>query len=265
MIFPFLVPAGWYCGNVISVCIPVHIVHPSQLDFLKEAIHSVLQQKGVYFEICISDDTQDSRVAEISEFYSEQGIEIRYVKAEFGIGLAANINSSISMARGDLVKILFQDDYLHNPKVLRNNARRLKHSRAKWLVTGTIHLNQVNGSFDKPLIPRINQHFLDGKNSFSSPSVVMFKRRYYLPFDTRLNYLVDCEWYVRMLHNYGKPTIKKSIDIVNRLHENQATHEFKDLLSREISLAKQAHSTQVSSKEECLCVTKSVNLTQIES
>ena len=239
---------------MISVCIPVHIVHRNQLEYLREAICSVLAQKGTSFEICISDDTKDVRVADMCDQLATQDVEIRYLGANAGIGLAANINSAIAIARGDIIKILFQDDYLNNPNVLKNNARRLKFSKAKWLVTGTIHLNQSSGVFLNRIIPRINQQFLDGNNTFSSPSVTMFYREFFLPFDTRLSYLVDCEWYVRMLHNFGKPVLKRSIDIVNRLHENQATHEFKSLLAQEIAIAKTEHLSEVNHKSICKCV-----------
>ena len=138
---------------MISVCIPVHIIHPNQLDYLKEAVHSVWLQKGVAFEICISDDTGDSRVVQLCGEYSRLGVEIRYLSAKPGIGLAANINSSISMARGEIVKILFQDDYLNDNKVLKGNARRLKFSKSRWLVTGTLHLDQSSGNFINPVIP----------------------------------------------------------------------------------------------------------------
>jgi len=78
----------------------------------------------------------DTRIAEICSTYTSLGAEIRYHRAKPGIGLAANINSAVSMARGDMVKILFQDDYLNQAKVLRGNARRLKFSKSKWLVDG---------------------------------------------------------------------------------------------------------------------------------
>lgn len=247
---------------MISVCIPVHIIHPSQLEYLREAIHSVLAQKGVSLEICISDDTRDARVSDMCGRLTTQDVEIRYLEANAGIGLAANINSAIAIARGDIVKILFQDDYLNNPNVLKNNARRLKFSKAKWLVTGTIHLNQSSGLFLNRMIPRVNQQFLDGKNTFSSPSVAMFYRKFFLPFDIRLSYLVDCEWYVRMLHNFGKPVLKRSIDIVNRLHENQATHDFKSLLAREIAIAKVEHPSEKGNAGDCPCITKNANRVQ---
>ena len=247
---------------MISVCIPVHIVHRNQLEYLREAIHSVLAQKGASLEICISDDTKDVRVSDMCEQLATRDVEIRYLGVNAGIGLAANINSAIATARGDIVKILFQDDYLNNPNVLKNNARRLKFSKAKWLVTGTIHLDQSSGLFLNRIIPRINQQFLDGKNTFSSPSVAMFYREFFLPFDTRLSYLVDCEWYVRMLHNFGKPVLKRSIDIVNRLHENQATHDFKSLLAQEIVVAKLEHPSQNGNAQNCPCITKNVNRVQ---
>ena len=250
---------------MISVCIPVHIIHPNQLDYLKEAIHSVWLQKGVAFEICISDDTGDSRVNQLCDEYSRLGVEIQYLSAKHGIGLAANINSSISMARGELIKILFQDDYLNHNKVLMGNARRLKFSKSKWLVTGTLHLDQSSGNFIKPIFPTTNDNFLDGRNTFSSPSVAIFYRDSFLPFDTRLSYLVDCEWYLRMLHNFGTPVLRNSLDVVNRLHDSQATHDFKNLLIHEIPIAKSSHSSQRVKEKNCLCLSRIENQAQNES
>ena len=108
----------------------------------------------------------------------------------------------------------------------------------------------------------LNENFLDGNNTFSSPSVAIFYRECFVPFDTRLSYLVDCEWYVRMIHNFGSPVLRKSLDIVNRLHESQATHDFKHLLSREIPIAKSSHSALDLRSKECSCVSRNESQAQ---
>ncbi len=188
--------------------------------------------------------------------FQRRGMNLVYCKFLPGSGLAQNLNHSVKMSRGKMIKILFQDDYLIHDRVLVHNRLRLFFSFRKWLVTGTLHFDQATEKFVNPFFPRPGRELLQGVNTISSPSVVMLPRKNFLYFAECLHFLVDCEWYVRMSHHFGKPTFVNSIQIVNRLHAKQSTHEVKGLFRREREIASELHNVQELKKSSCICTTK---------
>ena len=238
---------------MISICIPVHVVDSTQVGYLKTALESISCQKLIKYEVVLSDDSANVEVQKLVQEFKAKGMTITYHNPEKGIGLSSNLNNSVKHSRGRFLKILFQDDYLAHDKVLFFNLFRLITSRKKWLVTGTIHFDENDMKFKNAFFPRAGDQFLEGINALSSPSVVLLYKKNYLDFSEKLHYLVDCEWYVRMSHNFGRPAFRLEIDIVNRLHNFQSTHDVKVLLNREILAAKSMHTSSSFRKLDCLC------------
>lgn len=237
-----------------SVCIPVHITADIDLQFLSECIRSVIVQKFVIFEILISDDSLDFRVKAIVDDFVTQGISIRMLEPPKSQGLGSNLNHCLENAHGRVVKILFQDDYLSYKMSLFISGTRLRFSRKKWMATATTHFNQENGNYQNRFKPRESDDLLDGKNSISSPSVILLKRNHYVPFSQELKYLIDCEWYLRMSHRFGLPIFFNKISVVNRLHENQSTHVYSHLLAVESVRARELHNLHSMRASLCSCL-----------
>ena len=240
---------------MISICIPVHVTDSTQIQFFRETLESILKQKFIKYEVVVSDNTHNLEIQNLCSEFQRRGMNILYARFLYGSGLAQNLNHSVRISRGKIIKILFQDDYLIHDRVLILNRVRLLFSSRKWLVTGTIHFNQGEERFLNPFFPRPGNQLLQGINTISSPSVVMLPKKIFLPFLESLHFLVDCEWYVRMTHMFGKPTFVHSLHIVNRLHAKQSTHAVKDLLQLERGFALKIHSFQKFKKCRCICTT----------
>lgn len=242
----------WLVQPWISIVTPVHISNNTDLVYLRYLINSCLRQNFHSKELIISDDLNDKRVKRLCEELDSKKLRIRYTVAPVQ-GISNNLNHAIMTSRGKLIKILFQDDFLTSRFALLFLSLRLFFTLKKWHVSGSIHFEQSTRTFFNRFKPRISNNLLDGKNYISSPSVVTFKCKSKLPFDPSLIFLLDCEWYLRMSHNFGLPVFGRITLVANRIHQGQATHWAKQKLKIESTLAKDAHDNFHMRKAECKC------------
>jgi glycosyltransferase involved in cell wall biosynthesis len=103
---------------LVSVCIPTY----NYARFLPGAIESVLGQTLEDLELIVLDDASTDDTAAVAERYADE--RFRYVRHERNIGLFANFNRCLEVARGDFVKVLCADDWLH-PRSLEDGLRAL--------------------------------------------------------------------------------------------------------------------------------------------
>ena len=147
--------------------------------------------------------------------------------------MAENTNAGIRRARGEIVKILYMDDYLAH-----SNSLQVLHNAfltgADWVATacnhddgvnkGNVHLATWDGSIQQ------------GINTIGSPSVIAFKNRnaFYnrnddnVYFDEKLSWLLDVDLYTRLFQKLGKPAIINDVNVTIGLHSGQTTHLLSD-------------------------------------
>ena len=101
-------------GVKISVIVPVF--HP-RADYLKEMVHSVLEQSYSLWELVLSDGSETpSAEAEKLAGLDER---IRYVRAKEGGGISDNTNIGLNSSTGDVTAFLDQDDLLEPDALYR--------------------------------------------------------------------------------------------------------------------------------------------------
>lgn len=237
---------------LISVVTPVHISTHKQLDYLRDLIVSFSRQRYTNKELIISDDVGDARVESLCHQMNTPGLNIKYFAAPVK-GISSNLNFGISKAKGEFIKILFQDDFFVKSYALLLIYLRLTLSKKTWHVSASTHFQQSTSKFINTFYPRISDALLEGKNYISSPSVVTFKNSTNVTFCSELDYLMDCEWYLRMSHNFGLPVFGKIVFVANRLHDDQATHWAKNLMNIESKLAKHLHDNHKMNSVSCKC------------
>ena len=176
---------------MISVCIPYYDGMKDGAFFLKRAIDSVMTQTYRDYEIVLT----------------KQG------------KMAANTNAGIKRARGKIIKILYQDDYLAHPNALKLIVDNFK---GGWLATGCEHDDGISRGGKH--YAAWSEHMLSGDNTIGSPSVVAFENKNPLLFDENLSYALDCELYTRLFQRYGKPAIIQDINVVIGLHSGQVSN-----------------------------------------
>lgn len=191
----------------ITVCTPVHGMENGEY-FLKRLIASLDKQTFRDFEHVI---TRDGKMAE-------------------------NTNSAIKQAKGDIIKILYMDDYFYNPDALQNLSNEFN---GGWFASGCVHDNgvEVGG-------PHIPKNLPDNvTNTIGSPSVVAFENNDPLLFDENLSWMLDIELYSRLYERYGEPTLIDSLDVAIGLHRGQTTHILSEKEKQDEVIYVQNHGT----------------------
>lgn len=92
----------------VSVCIPCY----NGAAWLAPCLHSVLAQTHADFEVLLVDSGSTDHTLEIGRRFAALDARVRIVEAESRIGMVPNWNRAIGLARGDWVKLVFQDDLL---------------------------------------------------------------------------------------------------------------------------------------------------------
>ncbi|QBQ54495.1 glycosyltransferase family 2 protein [Nitrosococcus wardiae] len=92
----------------ISICIPVY----NGAQYLRACLDSALSQTFSDFEVLVVDDRSSDNSLDIAHDFAEQDPRIRIVRNKFNLGLVANWNRCVELAKGEWIKFLFQDDLL---------------------------------------------------------------------------------------------------------------------------------------------------------
>jgi hypothetical protein len=179
----------------ISICVPTHDI-PEREMFLERLIKSLEMQTFQDFEVII---TEEGKMAE-------------------------NSNAAIKKANGDIIKILYMDDFLYSPNALQNLVDNFK---GGWLATGCVHTENGTDFFNAHF-PEWNEDMKTGVNTIGSPSVIAFENNEPLLFDESLSYMLDCDLYVRLYERYGEPTLLDTLDVAMGLGEHQTTNIMSD-------------------------------------
>lgn len=177
----------------ISLVIPVHEMR-SKSYFLSRCLNSIKLQSFKDYEICISEN---------------------------GKGMAKNTNEAIKKAKGDIIKVLFMDDYLSHRHSLKKIVNAFNED-VSWLVTGCEH---DDGEFiGNPHWAKWGNEIFHGANTIGSPSVMAFKNDSPLLFDENMTWLLDVDLYIRMFERYGIPKILDDINTTIGIGTHQTTH-----------------------------------------
>lgn len=174
--------------KTISICIPVYDGMPNGDWYLQRCLDSIKSQTYTNYEIVITREGS----------------------------MAHNTNLAIKQAKGDLIKILYQDDYLAHKDSLQMILGAFK---GQWLVTGS---QGDNG--DNLMMPVYTGDIHKGNNKIGSPSVLTILNDDPLLFDENMTWLLDCDYYKRMYDKYGEPVYLKDINVIIGIGEHQTTH-----------------------------------------
>lgn len=204
---------------MISVICPTYNMKDG-IRFLTRSFNMLKMQTYKDFEVVITDDSIGD---EIKDFCAqEKELNVRYIKNLSIPGMGGNTNTAILYAKGDLIKILYQDDYLTHSQSLEVINKEFTDD-VMWLATGCTNTdNQVHR-------PHYNQNIFRGINTIGSPSVITVRNKDPMLFDTKLTYVLDCDYYYRMNERYGPPKLVNDINVTIGLHDGQTTN----LLSEE--------------------------------
>jgi glycosyltransferase involved in cell wall biosynthesis len=222
-------------NSSISICIPTF----RQADKLKILLESIERQSVQPNEIIVSDDSDNDEVELVCKAFI---LPIKYFKNETALGSPENWNAAISKASFDWVKLMHHDDYFTHDSALEMFVHHCEEEpEAAYIFCGTTIQQGVSGStavylVDKKLLARLTDYpgLLIHKNLIGAPSTGFFKRELNLRYDPKLVWLVDIEYYFRVLVN-SKVSYLDNPAITTIMFEGQLTNRLKG--NREVELS----------------------------
>jgi glycosyltransferase involved in cell wall biosynthesis len=222
----------------ISIAVPTWETNGRGEEFLDDLLRTIEIQTFKNFEVVISDHSLDDYlVPKIKEF--ENKFEIKYLKNIKKRGNSpANLNNALKNCSGEIIKIMFQDDFFYDDEALEKIYYTLQDSDKTWLLNGTNHTKDDGNSFYWDLHPEFNDQLLMGVNTISSPTVVSFKNNIDFYFDEKLVYLMDIDFYYGMREKYEDPIFYKDILVTNRFPHSHSISS--SILDKEKMLKKES-------------------------
>jgi len=188
----------------VSICIPTY----QQTEYLKKTLDSILIQEFNDYEIIITDDSRDNSVRCLVDTYSSS-LPIRYYRNEKQLGSPENWNKSVTHANGEYIKIMHHDDWFTNKnslglfvKMLDDNpnsvfgfsATHIYNVKENTICIHKATKNQINKLSRNPEILLLG-------NIVGVPSVTIYRRTVKDKYDNRLKWLVDLEFYIRVINS----------------------------------------------------------------
>jgi len=152
-------------------------------------------------------------------------LNIKYVRYHENYGSnSCNTNNAMKHCTGDLIKILYMDDFIL-PECIDTIVKAFqKQSQAKWLVNSYWHTYDRK-TFFRLQVPKWNDRMIFGNNTIGCPSNLTIRKEVTERFDKKLIWLMDCEYYIRLREKYGDPIYCHIPLNVQLLHDGQLTNK----------------------------------------
>lgn len=202
----------------VSIAIPVYEMENAEY-FLDRNLKSIYIQSFDDYEIVISDD---SKTDNLKNWISKIDMPIKYYKNPLQSGMANNTNNALNNSTGDLIKILYQDDYFYDSRCLEEIVMHLT-PNYQWLVTGCYHTLDGQNLFNHH-----RPYYSESENSIGSPSVVTIRQEVKERFDSNFGWVLDLDFYRQLYRSYGKPKIWDKPNVVIGVGVHQETHRLSD-------------------------------------
>lgn len=183
---------------LLSICIPAF----KQPDLLLRCLNSIKCQDYPSFEVIITDDSEDDSVSKVIDAFGDK-MKIKYYKNEFSLGSPRNWNKAIEYSSGDLILVLHHDDWLISNDSLTNFVYPFTIDANIDFVFGKInfiktrYFNKIYYFLCKNKIKEPLSLIED--NFIGPPSNVMFKSDLKQYFNEDYLWLVDVDFYLRLI------------------------------------------------------------------
>lgn len=204
--------------------------------FLVEYLSQFIYQSFKDFEIIISDQSHEFEHVSIIDTFKHI-MDIKYVRNHSDVRNAANnVNNAVRHATGDIIKLLYVDDYFVDPQALQKiNDAFDKDPDGKWFISGFIHSNEDRTQFFDARKPWYGNKHVNGDNTTGNPSNYAVRRECALEMDDNLLWIVDGEYFYRSYYYHGDPIMIDDILVCFREHGESAFKDpkFKELDAKE--------------------------------
>lgn len=200
--------------------------------YIEAAVRSVMEQKGVAFELIVLDDGSKDKSPEILEKLSAE-LKFRYIHRE-NKGVVATLNEMLELARGKYFCTFSSDDIMPPDRLRKQSDYLVSHPEAAGCF-GQVKPMSENGIVSENLDPvflksvpeiRFEEFFLGLKPLHGCAEMfVTEKVRRLGGYDTRF-FFEDYPLYLKVLYEYGPQPVLPDIvcchyrDHGNNMHAN---------------------------------------------
>ena len=230
--------------KTFSIILPCY----NDLALLQNALASVLRQKGIDYEVIITDDSTDHSIEQYVQSLSQE--DIHYYCHQKGNGAADNWNAGLQKATGTYVILMHHDEEMVEDDYLKRISQQM--SSGADVVVSQVNVI-VNGHQKRQSLPcRWLKSFvckhpvcLFLMNVIGPCACLTVRREHLQDFNTNLQWFVDVEWYFRMLrgkqllidkslsirsHHGHQGQITQSLNIIETVQSDQAelSHTYSD-------------------------------------
>jgi glycosyltransferase involved in cell wall biosynthesis len=207
----------------VSIAVPCYEMHDKGGIFLEKLLTTINNQTYKNIEIVISDHSINDLVKDVADKWTS--LNIKYIRNENGRGLSSqNINNAIRHCSGDIIKPLFQDDFLYNDICIEKIVTDFYPSESMWGASACNCTDENESHFFYEWFPSYKGHEPTGNNKIGAPSLIFFRNNKIDFFDETLIWLMDCEFYYRLFQRYGEPLIFNDIFITIRRWDKAVTN-----------------------------------------
>ena len=159
----------FYKKPKISVILPVY---KPPIDFLDQAIESVLNQSYDNFELCIVDDnSNDKKITSLLKKYTKKDGRIKLKINQKNLHISEASNEGLKIATGEYVTFLDHDDLLPKNSLLEIVRTINNNPSIKIIYTDEDKIDEDNNRFQPYFKPDFNYDLLLSQNTFCHMTV----------------------------------------------------------------------------------------------
>lgn len=207
---------------LVSICIPAY----KKPDLVYRCLQSIDIQDYSNIEIIISDDSPDEDIKQVAAQFSQ--LAINYQHNHPALKTPKNWNAALDKASGELIMLMHQDDFFAVPHAITRFVASFSNANIDFAFCKNIGLN-TQGSYipfqTKNVIPNLVEQpaYLIMRCVIGPPSNVMFRKKVNVRYDERLIWLVDVDYYIRILKGgYRYEYIRDHLVTIG-IHADQTT------------------------------------------
>lgn len=191
----------------VSICVPAY----GNAAGIARLLSSIKEQTFKDYEVVLTDDSPDESV---EAAVLKSGVRnLHYHKNETRLGASANWNEAVRKSGGEYIKMMHHDDWFSSPESLSGFVELLdQEPEAALAFSGSWQVTLADGGGARPEIERFSRCIgeeqkellsRDWRNLFlgnyiGAPSAVIYRRNG-LEFEGRLTWVMDTEYYMRLL------------------------------------------------------------------
>lgn len=209
---------------LISICVPAY----KKPQYVVRLLESVFQQEYKNVEIIISDDSPDEDTKEAIEPFQNK-LRIRYFHNQPPLKSPRNWNNAMDKAEGDFVVLMHQDDWYHSATALSTFLDAFRDGRIDFVFCQNTAIDENGSKIILQAIPSLLNRLSSTPNHLllaqviGPPGNTMLRNKVGIRYDERFIWLVDVDYYVRLLKKGCRYFYIEKHLVSIGLHEDQTT------------------------------------------